>query len=768
VSALVGPRLAPGSKVGAYTIEHGLGAGGFGVVYAARDPSGAQVALKHLAGVVSVPPRSTEAFLARFRREARISRTLVHPGIVELRDHGVEEGVPYMVLRLLTGRDLEAYVKDLGPLDPPGVVTLAIEACAALAHAHDNGVIHRDLKPANLFLDTKDGGALRTVVCDFGIAKTLDDDGESLTETGALLGTALYMSPEQLVDAGRVDMRSDVWSLCMTLYTALAGRAAFEHVDTWTELVVKLATEGVPSLHTHAPWVPAGLARIVHAGLLRDPDARFPSMRALGDALAGTGLGGPELALTPARRSVVVPPFTLPSHTNELGSGRRIGPYRLGAKLGAGGMGEVFAATGARGEALAVKVLRAPEDPLHRRRFAREIEAIAKIESPFVARLVDHGGAEEGAPYLAMERLVGRDLGDLVSANGPLREGPLVRLFVQACEGLAAAHALGIVHRDLKPSNLFLSEPEPGGELVMKVCDFGIAKRRSPDALASTELTQHGALLGSPAYMSPEQAKNADDVDARADVYGLALSLHEGLAGSRPWPGKKTVGELIVAVCTEDLPRLSALAPWVSPGLAAVVERALRRDRDERFATVADLAAALTPFAASAATFASFAPLSAEERALPLAASPVDATARGSTGGPEPMATSVAPTAGRVPRRAAAAVAVASLAIAAALAVAAMPADKTAGGAPLAPTSAPSPTLPGASPPSAPAPTPSVAAPVPSTSSLAGRSAAHPPRADAGAVVASHDAGAATSPSNRALGRGFTATELPLGPSAAP
>ena len=771
MSVIGGPRLSPGAMVGAYEIEALLGEGGFGVVYVARDAKGARFALKHLAGIVSISPKNVTAFFARFRREARISRSLVHPGIVEVYDHGVENGVPYMILRLLGGRDLEGYVREHGPLDPTGVTTLALETCEALAHAHENGVIHRDLKPANVFVEETAGGVTRAVLCDFGIAKTLDDEGESLTETGAMLGTALYMSPEQIVDASKVDARGDIWSLGMTLYAALAGRSAFEDATTWTELLVKLSTERVPSLHEIAPWVPASLVRVVHAALLRDPSRRFASMRAFHKALERTGLATGPLTLGPAKRGIpnIVTAVTLPESAEELDAGRTLGKYRLGARLGEGGMGEVFEATSGE-DVLAVKVLKVPEDPIRRKRFAREIAAIERIESPYVTRLVDTGIDETtDTPYLVMERLFGEDLGHLVEARGPLREGPLVHLFLQACEGLNAAHAVGLVHRDLKPSNLFLASSPGGDELVMKVCDFGIVKRvatAADVALASTELTQQGGLLGSPAYMSPEQAKNADDVDARSDVYSLSLSLHQALSGERPWPGKKTTGELIVAVCTEDVPKLTSLAPWVTPGLASVVERGVRRDRDARYANVQELARALEPFAATSATLASLGPLTEDDRSPKAGATAAPSVAPSSI----PTAPKPAPESAKSPRAwiAALAIAIPIVGLVAYAATGSSLAPTTAG--PEAPT-APAPSVPReGSPDSAtvmPEAAPSVApSPSTSTSAVDAGKRGHVPSASPSASSSAPraDAGAKAPPDP--TGRGFTATELRIAPSA--
>jgi len=167
----------------------------------------------------------------------------------------------------------------------------------------------------------------------------------------------------------------------------------------------------------------------------------------------------------------------------------------------------------------------------------------------------------------------------------------------QACRGLEAAHERGFVHRDIKPSNLFLHQV-PTGDVVVKICDFGIVKRVRADDTEETaaQLTRTGGMVGSPAYMSPEQAKDARNIDLRTDIWSLGVSMFRALAGGLPWLGRESVGELIVAICTEGLPHVQDRAPWVPTGLAEAVHKTMRRDPGERFQSMAELAQALAPF----------------------------------------------------------------------------------------------------------------------------------------------------------------------------
>ena len=271
------------------------------------------------------------------------------------------------------------------------------------------------------------------------------------------------------------------------------------------------------------------------------------------------------------------------------------GKYTLVRALGRGGMGAVYEARTASGEGFALKLIRPDvHDSRGRdavRRFLREAKAAQAIVSPYVARVVDAGADDERKmPFLVMELLHGRDLARLLAAQGPLEPGGAVPFFVQVCEGLAAAHAQGVIHRDIKPANLFVQDL-PDGEIVAKVCDFGVAKQVVVGE-DGTDLTQSGGVIGSPMYMSPEQARNAKTVDPRTDVFSVAVSLYEALAGQRPWQGT-TLGDLIFAMVTTPPPRIDAIAPWIAPALADAIHKALARSPESRFASAGEFAAAL-------------------------------------------------------------------------------------------------------------------------------------------------------------------------------
>ena len=275
------------------------------------------------------------------------------------------------------------------------------------------------------------------------------------------------------------------------------------------------------------------------------------------------------------------------------------GKYRVERLLGSGGMGVVVAAIHLElGQRVAVKFL-LPDLVRHAEasvRFLREARAAVKIQSEHVARVIDVGRLENGAPYMVMEYLEGRDLAGVLQDRRPVRVESAVQYVLEACEAIAEAHASGIVHRDLKPSNLFLALRSDGTESI-KVLDFGISKLVvENDGSFQPGLTSTSALMGSPLYMSPEQMKSARGVDARTDIWALGAILYELLAGFPPFNGE-SMPAICAAILIEEPKPLVQIRSDVPPELQAVVARCLAKIPDYRFPHVGELAAALLPFA---------------------------------------------------------------------------------------------------------------------------------------------------------------------------
>jgi serine/threonine protein kinase len=249
--------------------------------------------------------------------------------------------------------------------------------------------------------------------------------------------------------------------------------------------------------------------------------------------------------------------------------------YRVIREIGRGGMGAVLEAENtATGSLVALKIVHG-DDPTHAVRLVREARACAMLRSRFVVRVLDVDRSEDGSPFVVMERLRGRSLGDELRAGRTFRWTEAAAFVIQACAALSEAHAAGFVHRDVKPANLFISD-ESGG--IIKVLDFGVAKSHSADTLTST-----GDLLGTPPYMAPEQLRS-DELDGRADIWALGVVLYRLASGRMPF-GENTAEAIARALAPSPAPRLEG-----DEAFADVVARALEKDPAQRIPTAAQLA----------------------------------------------------------------------------------------------------------------------------------------------------------------------------------
>lgn len=244
---------------------------------------------------------------------------------------------------------------------------------------------------------------------------------------------------------------------------------------------------------------------------------------------------------------------------------------------------------------VAIKMLHPDLAGVHRavERSLREARALSRLQNPHICQVYDIGIADGIVPFIVMEYLEGSDLGEILE-DGPEGEplwspGESVDLILQVCEALAEAHAMGLVHRDIKPENLFMAHID-GGRTSVKVLDFGIAKSLLGN---DRSLTNDGDLLGTPAYMSPEQMSSSKTVDERADIWSLGVVLYELLAGRKPFIGKNLI-EYYQQVTAAPMPAIERPLP---DGLHDVVTRCLQKPSGDRYRNIAQLTAALVPFA---------------------------------------------------------------------------------------------------------------------------------------------------------------------------
>jgi len=597
-----------GSTISHYQILERLGGGGMGVVYKARDVKlDRLVALKFLASQRGAPEEQKRRFL----REAQAASQLDHPNICTIHEvDETEDGALFIAMALYEGETLRDRL-DRGALAVDEAVEIASQVAAGLARAHERGIVHRDVKPANLVL-TADG---QVKILDFGIARLADQS--RLTRAGTTLGTAAYMSPEQF-HGEPGDPRTDVWSLGVVIYEMVTGRLPFADLDE-REMVRAILQSPPRPMAPPRPGVNEGLERIVIRALAKPPAGRYASMesmrtdlRKLGAlvASAASAMSERSEAEDESDRTLLEIPLASGSartdirtdnrtdnrtETGELDEGllgRVVGHYRILELLGGGGMGVVYKAEDTRlSRVVALKFL-PPEltrDAEAKERFMQEARTASSLDHPNLCTILELGETRSGRLYLAMPCYDGETLRRKI-AGGPLPVDEAAEIAEQIARGLAKAHRNGIVHRDVKPANVIVTS-----DGVVKILDFGLAKLAGSAVITST-----GSSAGTPAYMSPEQARG-EEVDHRTDVWSLGVVLYEMLAGRRPFRGDHE--QAVIHSLLNDRPQpLREVRSGVAPRLERIVDGLLAKDPAGRYASAEEAFADLRAFRGETAT----------------------------------------------------------------------------------------------------------------------------------------------------------------------
>jgi len=552
-----------------YEILKRLGEGGMGAVYKARDHElDRLVALKVIRPELAGHPD----ILRRFKQELILARQVTHKNVVRIFDLGSADGRKFITMDYIEGRDLKSILVEHGKLPPAEVVPIFQQICRGLEAAHVEGVVHRDLKPQNIMVDD----ASRVWLMDFGLARSMELAG--LTRTGVLMGTPDYMSPEQ-ARAEKVDARSDLFSLGIIVYEMLVGHLPFQAETLMAKLLQRVQQRAKPVTEID-PSIPAPLGAVVTKCLEPDVAKRYQSVREILDDLSGnvqtTQSIGPSQTNTASSGEATV------LSLEALGPGSQFGPrYRIESEIGEGGMGKVYKAYDSDlDRTVALKLVR-PElakDASSLQRFKQELLLASRISHRNILRIHDLGDVG-GVKFISMAYIQGMDLHELISKMGKLQIERVVNIAKQLAGALEAAHREGVVHRDLKPRNVLITVEDH-----VYVSDFGLAK--SLDA-ETTAMTRAGEVLGTPRYMSPEQAESKP-ADHRSDLYSLGVILYEMATGEVPFSGESSLQVMFQHVQQPPKdPRL--VNPEIPEYLGSIILKCLEKDPALRYQSATEL-----------------------------------------------------------------------------------------------------------------------------------------------------------------------------------
>ncbi len=511
-------QALPGPR---FVLQQMLGAGEDGAAYAARDPSSARVVMHRLTGA---SPERLRALKAR-----ELKRRLVEgPQCLEVLKADFDAKEPYLVTEQVDGT--LAHLLSTGALERDVALKLCLSLARALAAAHKVGVVHGALVPDAVYVREDFTVALEPIA----------------PRTGLHAPDPRCRAPEP--DAGEA---ADLFALGVIMSLALTGAPPPPPDETATS-VTGTAKDDAKQLckelmDAEPSWRPAA-------------DDAVLRLEALVDALKAASADAPT--------------------QNIRGEPQRLGRFKLEVLLGKGAMGRVYRAVDlADGSRVALKLLdgASQKSLTALRRFRKEARLLSEVNSPYIANLIETN-RDQGLYFIAVELVEGRDLSALLKEKGPFPEAEAISMAADVCRALVEVHARGVVHRDIKPANIILVDA-PNDTARVKLIDFGIA--RHVDEHASLELTEAGASIGTPVYMSPEQCKG-EGIDGKSDVYSLGVTLFALVAGKPPFSGGESPEAIFSKHLFETAPLLSNVAPSASAGLSALLARCLEKDPKAR------------------------------------------------------------------------------------------------------------------------------------------------------------------------------------------